>query len=116
MDFSFNMVIGNQPAKQQDSKSESLDEFEQRIFGAGGNSQNDYILEKLNWRGKARDRSSSVDGGSSQVIPDLEQSFYTLSDGMDGRLKDAAQYFEYQDERWYRVEKNNLLYRLPLDH
>ncbi|KAJ1422510.1 Ribosomal protein S18 [Sesbania bispinosa] len=91
---------GNQPAKQQDSKSESLDEFEQRIFGAGGNSQNDYILEKLNWRGKARDRSSSVDGGSSQVMPDLEQSFDTLSDGMDGKLKDAAQYFEIDQEEY----------------
>ncbi|KAJ1427591.1 Ribosomal protein S18 [Sesbania bispinosa] len=56
------------------------------------------FLKKLNWQGKARDRSSSVDGGSSQVMPDLEQSFDTLSDGMDGKLKDAAQYFEIDEE------------------
>ncbi|KAJ1433421.1 hypothetical protein SESBI_05947 [Sesbania bispinosa] len=92
------VCAGNQPAKEQDSKSESLDEFEQRMFGAGVNSQNDYILKKLNWWGKARDRSSSVDGGSSQEMPDLEQSFDTLSDGMDGKLKDVAQYFEIDEE------------------
>lgn len=48
--------------------------------------------------GKARDRSSSVHGGSPQMLDNLEQSFDTLSDGMDGKLKNAARYFEFDPD------------------
>lgn len=91
----------NGKANQQANKSESLEEFEQRIFSPGKNSKIDGILDRLNQQGKARDRSSSISGGSGESSPfldDLEQSLDTLSDGMDGKLNKAARYFEYDSE------------------
>lgn len=95
---------GNGIANQQVNKSESPDEFEQRIFSPGGTSKTDFILDKLNQQTKGRDRS----GGSSQLLDDLEQTFDTLSDGMDGKLNNAARYFEYDPDE---IEKDDYSYR-----
>ncbi|XP_061336541.1 uncharacterized protein LOC133283663 [Gastrolobium bilobum] len=95
---------------QQANKSESPEEFEQRIFGEipGRNSKNDVFFEKLNRHIKAQDRSSSVDGGSSQMMHGLGEGFDTLSDGMDGKLKNAATYFEFDPEE---IEKEDYSFR-----
>lgn len=95
---------GNGIANQQVNKSESPDEFEQRIFSPGGTSKTDFILDKLNQQTRGRDRS----GGSSQMLDDLEQTFDTLSDGMDGKLNNAARYFEYDPDE---IEKDDYSYR-----
>lgn len=95
---------GNGNANQQVDKSESPDEFEQRIFSPGGTSKTDFILDKLNQQTRGRDRS----GGSSQLLDDLEQTFDTLSDGMDGKLNNAARYFEYDPDE---IEKDDYSYR-----
>lgn len=97
----YNDWAENGTANQQANKSESPEEFEQRIFSPGRNSKIDGILDKLNQQGKARDRSSSTSSGSGESSPfldDLEQSLDTLSDGMDGKLNNAARYFEFDPD------------------
>ncbi|KAK7320759.1 hypothetical protein VNO77_30530 [Canavalia gladiata] len=100
----------NGTVNQQANKSESLDDFEQRLFGEnpGRNSHIDSILEKIHQQGKAQDRRGSVDGDSSNMMLDLEESFDTLSDGMDGKLKKAATYFEFDEDE---VEKEDYAFR-----
>ncbi|CAK8539135.1 unnamed protein product [Lathyrus sativus] len=95
---------GNGAANQQVNKSESSEEFEQRIFSPGRNSKTDAILDRLNQQARGRDRS----GGSSQLLDDLEQSFDTLSDGLDGKLNNAARYFEFDPDE---IDKDDYSYR-----
>jgi hypothetical protein len=42
------------------------------------------------------------------MLDDLEQTFDTLSDGMDGKLNNAARYFEYDPDE---IEKDDYSYR-----
>nr|AFK43018.1 unknown [Lotus japonicus] len=42
------------------------------------------------------------------MIDDLEQSFDTLSDGLDGKLKEAANYFEFDPEE---IDKEDYSFR-----
>ncbi|XP_004494819.1 uncharacterized protein [Cicer arietinum] len=98
----------NRTANEKGDKSESFEEFEKRIFSPGGTSKTDAILDKLNQRVNNRDRYSSVQGGSSQFLDDLEQTFDTLSDGMDGKLNNAARYFEFDPDE---IDKEDYSFR-----
>ncbi|XP_045789869.1 uncharacterized protein LOC123884741 [Trifolium pratense] len=96
---------GNGTANHQVNKSESLEDFEQRIFSPRGNSKTDAILDKLNQQqARTRDRSA----GNTQMLDDLERSFDTLSDGMDGKLNNAARYFEFDHNE---IDKEDYSYR-----
>ncbi|KAK4380129.1 hypothetical protein RND71_001991 [Anisodus tanguticus] len=46
--------------------------------------------------------------GRSSLLDGLDESFDTLSDGMDGKLKEAARYFEFNPDK---VEKVDYAYR-----
>lgn len=89
-----------------------MDEFERRIFGEnfGGNSKTDSFFEKLDKFGQTRDRvgSKSGEGSGFSVLDGLDESFNTLSDGMDGKLKEAATYFEFDPEE---VQKEDYAFR-----
>lgn len=104
----FNDWADNRTANEKGDKSESFEEFEKRIFSPGGTSKTDAILDKLNQRVNNRDRYSSVQGGSSQFLDDLEQTFDTLSDGMDGKLNNAARYFEFDPDE---IDKEDYSFR-----
>ncbi|PNX63553.1 ribosomal protein S18, partial [Trifolium pratense] len=81
------------------------EEFEQRIFSPMGNSKTDAILDKLNQqRARTRDRSA----GNTQLLDDLQRSFDTLTDGMDGKLNNAARYFEIDPNE---IDKEDYSYR-----
>lgn len=90
--------------KQNSNSFESADDFEARIFSktSEGNSKTDSFFAKLDRLGKTRDGyASNLPGGSGRsfhVLDGLDESFNTLSDGMDGKLKKAAMYFEYDPE------------------
>lgn len=77
------------------------------MFGSDRYSKIDAIFDRHNRQGKTQDRSSSVDAGRSR-IDDLEQSFDTLSDGLDGKLKEAANYFEFDPEE---IDKEDYSFR-----
>ncbi|XP_058112411.1 uncharacterized protein LOC131255651 isoform X3 [Magnolia sinica] len=83
---------------------ESADDFEQRIFsGVSENIPNtDSFYQKLDRLEKARGRfgtgSRGNDGNNYQFMDGLDESFNSLSDGMDGKLKKAATYFAHSDE------------------
>ncbi|TKY58256.1 30S ribosomal protein S18 [Spatholobus suberectus] len=98
----------NGTGNQQANKSESPDEFEQFGENPGRYAQFDSILEKINQQGKARHRSGSVNGASSEMMDDLEESYDTLSDGMDGKLKNAATYFEFDEDE---IDKEDYAFR-----
>ncbi|KAK7293700.1 hypothetical protein RJT34_16573 [Clitoria ternatea] len=87
------------PVNQQSNKSESLDDFEQRIFGE---------TPGTNFQFNSRNRFGSVDGDSSNMMQDLEESYDTLTDRMDGKLKNAATYFEFDEEE---IEKEDYAFR-----
>ncbi|XP_024981416.1 uncharacterized protein LOC112518080 [Cynara cardunculus var. scolymus] len=96
------------------NSSETLEEFDRSIFGDIRDSSltSRSFFQKLDQQKKALDRSAinsrlfgswrpgSVDG--------LDESFTTLSDGMDGKLKDAASYFEYDVDE---VNKDDYKFR-----
>lgn len=84
---------------KQTNSFESADDFEKRIFGdfSGGNAKSDSFFEKLDKLGKGRDRFGprAGEGSNTQMMDGLDESFSTLSDGMDGKLKKAATYFDF---------------------
>ncbi|XP_028784161.1 uncharacterized protein LOC114751448 [Neltuma alba] len=103
--------IGNGPNDQQNNNShESVEEFRRRIFGdtPSGNSKTDALFDKLERMGRSRDRSSS----RTEMLNDPDEGFDTLTDGMDGKLEEAAAYFEYdieevdQDDYSFRYDAN----------
>lgn len=89
---------------------ESSDDFEQRIFGnsTGNTSPYKSIFDKLDKSEKALDRTgfgTKSDGGyRSEVMDGLDESFNSLSDGMDGKLEAAASYFGYDEQKIYEEE------------
>lgn len=93
---------------QGTNSSETIDEFQSRIFGGifGNDSKSDAFYQRLDRIEKARDRFgvgpdnsiSSRGANTSSVLDGLDESFDTLSDGMDGKLKKAATYFEFNPE------------------
>ena len=48
------------------------------------------------------------EGSNSQILDGLDESFNTLSDGMDGKLKKAATYFEFDEQE---IEKDDYSFR-----
>ncbi|KAA8543728.1 hypothetical protein F0562_022095 [Nyssa sinensis] len=101
--FSTNPISGND--QSQDTGSfESGDDFERRIFGdiSGSSPNANSFYKKLDRIEKSHDRSgfgSKLNvGNRSEFFDGLDESFNTLSDGMDGRLKKAATYFEYDPD------------------
>ncbi|KAH7542244.1 uncharacterized protein LOC125421185 isoform X2 [Ziziphus jujuba] len=88
--------------KETSNSTESADEFERRIFGgnSGGNTKTNSFFEKHDRLGKTHDRfgSKSSEGSGSSILDGLGESFNTLSDGMDGKLKKAATYFEFDPD------------------
>ncbi|KAK9113895.1 hypothetical protein Syun_020692 [Stephania yunnanensis] len=101
-----------------DNASEPADDFEKRIFGGfSPNGPNtDLFYQKLDRLEKARGRSGfgsrmkSNEAGQNtfQFVDGMDESFSTLSDGMDGNLKNAARYFEFDHQE---VEKDDYSFR-----
>ncbi|KAF8396110.1 hypothetical protein HHK36_017722 [Tetracentron sinense] len=83
---------------------ESADDFERRIFGGLSDSSpnTNSFYQKLDRLEKGRGQysiGSKLSGGnSSQFLDGLDESFNTLSDGMDGKLRKAATYFEFNTD------------------
>uniref|UniRef100_A0A2N9HMY4 Small ribosomal subunit protein bS18c n=1 Tax=Fagus sylvatica TaxID=28930 RepID=A0A2N9HMY4_FAGSY len=110
--LSTNATPGSGVGDKQTNSFESADEFERRIFGdlSGGNSKNDIFFEKLDRVREVRDRPGSRmgEGSNSRILDGLDESFNTLSDGMDGKLKKAATYFEFDEEE---IAKDDYAFR-----
>lgn len=88
---------------QRANSGESVKDFEHHKFGDsfGRNSKEESFLEKLGRLGKGPGYGSKFSGGSgSSMLDGLDESFNTLSDGMDGKLKKAAAYFEFDPEEF----------------
>ncbi|KAG7010502.1 rpsR [Cucurbita argyrosperma subsp. argyrosperma] len=94
---------------------ESADDFERRIFGgvSTGDSGNDAFFEKLDRIGKPRERiGSRLSGGNNfQSLYGLDDNLNTLSDGMDGKLKKASTYFEFDTEE---IAKDDYTFRADM--
>ncbi|GLU23056.1 hypothetical protein SLE2022_390880 [Rubroshorea leprosula] len=119
---------GNGSSWNQNSNSlEPADEFERRIFGGSGSgsgngSNADPFFRKLDklesarggWRPTRRIsfgddfrlertrggwRPTRVNDYEDDSEDDLDETFSTLSDGMEEKLKDAATYFEMDDDQ-----------------
>lgn len=111
-------TFSTSPHRGDDSQStslfESADEFERRIFGdsSGSDSRSNTFYQKLDRIEKSHNRSglgSTFNGGNgSEFLDGLDESFNTLSDGMDGKLKKAATYFEFDPEE---VNKEGYTFR-----
>ncbi|XVF19856.1 hypothetical protein REPUB_Repub11eG0147000 [Reevesia pubescens] len=90
---------------------ESADDFERRIFGgySGDSPKAQSFYQKLDRLERSRDRSGSPSVGEGESTMDgLDESFNTLSDGMDGKLKKAAAYFEFDVDE---VQKDGYSFR-----
>ncbi|GAB4859943.1 hypothetical protein Ancab_011422 [Ancistrocladus abbreviatus] len=92
---------------------ESADDFERRIFGGLSGDSSDPFFQKLDRIEKAHARSGlgSQFNGRNE-FDGSDESFNTLSDGMEGKLKKAAMYFEFdleevnQDGYTFRPDMN----------
>ncbi|KAK4377662.1 hypothetical protein RND71_003958 [Anisodus tanguticus] len=100
--------------KQSNNSFESAEDFQRRIFGdsTGNRPSPNSFFRKLDRAEKSYDRSGPgstfSSGNRSSVLDGLDESFDTLSDGMDGKLKEAARYFEFDPDE---VEKDDYAYR-----
>ncbi|XP_050208764.1 uncharacterized protein LOC126659516 [Mercurialis annua] len=92
--------------------NESNDEFEKRIFGgifgSGNNQASESFFQKLDRLEKARNRpppsSGAANEGNSSILDGLDEGFNSLNDGLDGKLKRAATYFEFDPEEVMRED------------
>ena len=100
---------------KQTNSFEPTDENERRIFGdsSGGNAKSDSFFQKFDRSGGRYRLGPRVSEGSdSQTLDGLDESFNSLSDGLDGRLKEAAAYFQFdsdeimQDNYSFRADTN----------
>ncbi|VVA32089.1 PREDICTED: 30S ribosomal S18 [Prunus dulcis] len=107
--LSTNVTSGGEVDDENNSNSfESPDEFERRIFGetSGGNFRSDAFFTKLDRLGMGHDGQGlnpsggggSGSGSGSHILDGLDESFNTLSDGMDGKLEKAAADFDIDYE------------------
>lgn len=114
-------------ANEQDNLFDSRDDFEQRIFsGFTGNTSNDSPSQQSFFRrlDRAEKAQNNSDFGGrfnfdnrSEIFDGLDESFNSLSDGMDDKLKEAATCYgapeimedldyEYRpDVNWNRLEE-----------
>nr|XP_043636570.1 uncharacterized protein LOC122607619 [Erigeron canadensis] len=94
--------------------SETMEEFEKNIYGdpPDGSQGSSSFYQKLDQQKKALERyamnSKSNGLRRSGFVDGLDESFTTLTDGMEGKLKDAATYFEYDANE---VQKDDYKYR-----
>ncbi|XP_059626483.1 uncharacterized protein LOC132269339 isoform X2 [Cornus florida] len=100
--FSTNPASGTGDSQSSDV-FESVDDFEDRIFSdkSGSAPKSSSFFQKLGRIEEAYDRGfgSNVNArNKSEFMDGLNESFNTLSDGMDGKLKKAATYFEIDPE------------------
>lgn len=97
---------------QNNNTFESADVFESRIFGGEPGESSDPFFQKLDKAerafGKSGLDSRSKGEFSSNILDGLHESFNTLQDGMDGKLMDAASYFEWNPEE---VDKDDFSFR-----
>ncbi|KAL3641774.1 hypothetical protein CASFOL_012589 [Castilleja foliolosa] len=86
--------------------SESIDDFEQRIFSEGSLRSSTAFYKKLDKAEKAHDRSgmgfSFNSGNRPSFMDGLDEN--TLTDGMEDKLKKAATYFEFDAEEVTRED------------
>lgn len=94
---------------------ESHDDFERRIFGDdgfGSSSKSNAFYQKLERAEKAHDRSGFSSkfnlGNRSEFLDGLDDSFSSLSDGMDAKLKKEATYFEFDPDE---IAKDDYCFR-----
>ncbi|KAJ9535588.1 hypothetical protein OSB04_un001277 [Centaurea solstitialis] len=95
------------------NSSETLDEFESIFSDIQGSSRSSSsFFQKLDQQTKAHDRSaftSRLVGPRRSGFGDgLDESFTSLTDGMEGKLKDAASYFQYDLDE---VKKDDYKFR-----
>lgn len=78
-----------------------------------GDSGNDAFFEKLDRLGKPRERiGSRLSGGNNfHALYGLDDNLNTLSDGMDGKLKKASTYFEFDREE---IVKDDYTFRADM--
>lgn len=96
---------------QNNNSFESADVFESRIFGGAPGERSDPFFQKLDKAERAFGKSGSDSkstGEFSSILDGLHESFNTLQDGMDGKLMDAASYFEWDPEE---VDKDDYNFR-----
>ncbi|XP_020208467.1 uncharacterized protein LOC109793408 [Cajanus cajan] len=98
----------NGTSNQQSNKPEPPEEFEPFGQNPGRFAQFDSILEKINQQGKGQYRPDSGNDAGSEMMHNLDGSYDTLSDGMDGKLKNAATYFEFDEDE---VDKEDYAFR-----
>ncbi|RWW67688.1 hypothetical protein BHE74_00024849 [Ensete ventricosum] len=88
--------------RNSDNSFESSDDFERRLFGDVNNDKiSDSFYRKLDKLEKAHGRSgtgSKLNSDDSRIIDGISDSFNSLSDGMDEKLKEAARTFVFSDE------------------
>ncbi|CAJ1972290.1 unnamed protein product [Sphenostylis stenocarpa] len=110
------MFLDNGTGDQHANKSESPEEFGKFGENRARYAQFDSVLEKINQQGMARQRPGSGNGASSEMMHLFEEIHDTLSDGMDGKLKNAATYFEVDEEE---INKEDYAFRydanFPID-
>lgn len=99
-----NAQAGSRPNDQQTDNFEFAEEFEQRIFSQTPDSNPNTFVDKMLERLKDRNRYGSRTWGSN--YPD--EGWDTSTDGMDGKLKEAATYFEFDPEE---VEQDDYAFR-----
>ncbi|CAJ1972291.1 unnamed protein product [Sphenostylis stenocarpa] len=110
------MFLDNGTGDQHAKKSESPEEYGKFGENRARYGQFDSILEKIKQRGMARQRPGSGNGASSEMMHLFEESHDTLLDGMDVKLKNAATYFEVDEEE---INKEDYVFRydanFPID-
>ncbi|CAJ1972286.1 unnamed protein product [Sphenostylis stenocarpa] len=106
----------NGTGEQHANKSESPEEFGKFGENRARYAQFDSFLEKINQQGMTRQRPGSGNGASSEMMHLFEESHDTLLDGMDVKLKNAATYFEVDEEE---INKEDYAFRydanFPID-
>lgn len=88
--LSTNNIFPGTYGKGNANTFESNDNYEHRIFAGINDNDSSSFFRKLDRAEKAYDRSEDLDG--------LDESFTTLSDGMEEKLKDTATSFNMADE------------------
>lgn len=103
----FSIFTGIDSWEKLDS-SESVDDFEQRVFGDGSNSSLNSFYRKLDRAEKAHDRSGMGSpfnmGNRPSHMDGLDENYNSLVDGMDYKLKKAAAYFEFDPDEVTRED------------
>ncbi|KAG9453349.1 hypothetical protein H6P81_006253 [Aristolochia fimbriata] len=105
---------GDSDDKRSGGSVEPMDDFESRIFGgtSGNTPSTESFFQKLDSIQKATGKSAGGlfgmgNNNSHQFDRGFFESFDSLSDGMDGKLKKAATYFAYSNE----IEKEDYMFR-----